>query len=258
MKLLLLSLITLQILYAASSAQIEEYLSVSAAEEELIMLESQFSSMQNSFSNNDNTYDMQLLSVRFKEYLQQHLSQTEMHDILENYKNVVFLQYVSASTNIPDENETKAYLFKLEEDEESQARLTLLEQINKALNKEEFMGVMFDELMKPLIQKAQGGEKVSSTRMKQNRAAYLASMQKHIRSDTLYNLKEFSIEELEALLKIVKTSAMSHEVKAVYGATAYALKEFFLSLASRYDISKHDPSKYNKTSTDTNNTDNTK
>jgi hypothetical protein len=29
------------------------------------------------------------------------------------------------------------------------------------------------------------------------------------------------------------------ETKAVFGATAYALEEYFLSLASRYDIKKH-------------------
>jgi len=48
-----------------------------------------------------------------------------------------------------------------------------------------------------------------------------------------------TVEELEELLKIVKTPVMNHESKAVFGSTAYALKEFFLSIASRYDLSKH-------------------
>ena len=51
--------------------------------------------------------------------------------------------------------------------------------------------------------------------------------------------REFTLEELETLLDIVKTPAIERESKVIFGATAYALQEFFLSLASRYDPSKH-------------------
>jgi len=57
--------------------------------------------------------------------------------------------------------------------------------------------------------------------------------------ETAYSAKEFTIEELEELLKIVKTPAIDHESKVIFAATAYALKEFFLSMADRYDVSKH-------------------
>jgi len=243
------------LLFSATPEQEEQYLSVSSSEEELLALESQFSSMQNGFSLDENgekeTYDMQLLSVRFKTYLQRHLSDNEMDEILENYKNVVYLQFVSTSTYTPDKNETEAYIEELQHDDEAKARIEILESINKALNNKDTMLVMFDELMKPLLQNAQGGTDINDARMKQQRAAYMKNMMKTARKETLYNLKDFSIEELEELLKVVKTSAMGHEVKAVYGATAYALKEFFLSMASRYDISKHQAP---KTPTDTNDT----
>ncbi|PTB83390.1 hypothetical protein C9926_03170, partial [Sulfurovum lithotrophicum] len=108
------------------------------------------------------------------------------------------------------------------------------------------------------LQSANGGTDIDEKMMEQRREAYIQSRIKDGREETLYNLKDFSIEELEALLEIVKTPSVQREVKAVYAATAYALKEFFLSMASRYDINKHDPSKYNNTSEDTNNTDNTK
>ena len=261
MKLLIL-LFSFQLLFGATPEQVEEYISVSSAEEELLQLQSQFSAMQNGFSQDANsseeTYDMQLLTVRFKEYLERSLSESEMHEVLENYKNVVYLQFVSNMMYVPDKNETDAYLFTLEEDETLKERLEILEDISKALNKEKSMAVMFDELMLPLLKSAQGANTLNEDILKQRRTAYLKAMAESARRDTLFNLKEFSIEELEALREVVKTSAMNHETKAVYGATAYALKEFFLSLASRYDVSKHDPSKYNKTSKDTNITENTK
>jgi len=255
-KLLFIFILTSSFVWSATADQVEEYLSVSTAEEELLALEAQFSSMQNSFSAKEDqkTYDMQLLSVRFKESLQRNLSENEMNEVLENYKDVLYLQFVSTTTYSPDKNETEAYLFKLQEDESAQERLDILEQISKALNNKESMLVMFDELMKPLLQSANGGTNIDKKMMDKRRELYMKSRIKDAREETLYNLRDFSIEELDELLTIVKTSSVQREVKIVYEATAYALKEFFLSMASRYDISKHDPSKYNKTSKDTNNT----
>ena len=259
-KLLFIFIFASNFVWSATPEQVEEYLSVSTAEEELLALEAQFSFMQNSFSvkENQKTYDMQLLSVRFKESLQRSLSENEMNEILENYKNVLYLQFVSTNTYTPDNNETKAYLFKLQEDETAQECLDILEQISKALNNKDSMLVMFDELMKPLLQSANGGTDIDKKMMDKRRELYIKSRIKDARDETLYNLKDFTIDELEELLTIIKTSSIQREVKAVYIATAYALKDFFLSMASRYDISKHDPSKYNKTSEDTNKTDNAK
>lgn len=262
MKPFIFLLFTCNLLFAATTAQVEEYLSLSSAEEELLMLESQFSSMQKSFSTNSNeersTYDMQLLSVRFKEYIEKNLSENEMEKVLENYKNVVYLQFVAASSNTPDENETNSYLKTLKDDPDSSERMEILEQISKILNKKEYMSVMFDGLMKPLLSNAQGIEKKDNKFMEVQKEAYIEAMQLRAKKETLFNLKEFTIEELEEILKVVKTPAMNNETKAVYGAMAYALKEFFLSIASRYDISKHDPNQYKKSQKDTNNTNNTK
>jgi len=259
-KLFIFFIIASTLLWSATAEQIEEYLSVSTAEEELLALEAQFSSMQNSFSAQEDqkTYDMQLLTVRFKESLQRSLSENEMDEVLKNYRNILYLQFISTNTYTPDKNETKAYLFTLQEDETAQERLDILENISKALHNKDSMLVMFDELMKPLLQNANGGTNIDDKMMEQRREIYIKSRIEDGREETLYSLKDFSIEELETLLSIIKTSSVQHEIKAVYRATAYALKEFFLSMSSRYDISKHDPSKYNKTSEDTNNTENTK
>ena len=232
-------------LSAATLEQIEQYLSISNAEEELLLLESQFSAMQNGFSQDNNaseneTYDMQMLSLRFKEYIQTHLSENEMTEVLKSYKNVIFLQFISAtSVNSADDNETESYIKTLKDNPESGVRIELVEKINSEVNNKESMIVMFDELMKPLMQSAKGGKDLDDEYMKQRREAYMKSMIESSNNETLYATKDFSIEELEKLLEIAQTPAIGYEMKAIYGATAYALKEFFLSMASRYDISKH-------------------
>lgn len=232
-------------LMAATPEQVEQYLSISNAEEELLLLESQFSAMQNGFSQDNNaseneTYDMQMLSLRFKEYIQTHLSENEMAEVLQSYKNVIFLQFISAtSVNSVESNQTENYIKTLKQNPEASLRIELVEKISSEINNKESMIVMFDDLMKPLMQNAKGGENLDDEYMKQRRESYMRSMVESSNNETLYATKDFSIEELEKLLEISQNPAIGYEMKAIYGATAYALKEFFLSMASRYDISKH-------------------
>ncbi len=235
-----------QTLFSATPGQVERYLSISNIEEELLELESQFSKMQNNFQASDtNTskenemYDMQMLSIRFKEYIQKNLSQNEMEEILRVYKNVVFLQFVSASS-IRDTSpeEVEAYVQTFEENESSGVRLDLVEKIHKKLNNEESITLMFDELVKPLMQIVQGGQKLNDEYMKKSREEYIKSMMQKAKNETLFATKDFTMEELEELLKVAQTPAIGYETKALYGGMAFTLKEFFLTLAGKYDISK--------------------
>ncbi len=235
--------------YAATPEQVEQYLLVSRAEEELIALESQFSAMQNAFKRSetnetqDNTYDMQMLSLRFKEYIEKNLSEDEMTEVLENYKNVVLLQFVSATSEAQEheDNETLSYANTLKTTPEANARIDLVEKISKELYSKEAMMILFDELMKPLMKNGIGGNSMNDEMLDLIQKDYLKMMIESSRNETLYASKDFTLEELEELLKIAQTPAIDHETKAVFGAMAYALKEFFMSLTSRFDVSKHQP-----------------
>ena len=256
MKTILFSLLLSVSLFAATAEQVEHYLNVSNAEEQLIEMETAFSSMQNSLkakesnATENKTYDMQLLSIRFREYLQKALSQEEMDAVLENYKNMVLLQFVSVTgSEAYDPKKVNAYVKQLESDTEAQDRIALIEKITKALYKKESIAILFDNLMKPLMQNGIGDDKLDDAFLEQSRKNYIKMMLETSRKETLYAVRDFSDEELESLLKIAKNPATDHETKAVFGATAYALKEFFMSLASRFDVKKHQmhtPSDSNK------------
>ena len=247
MKLLLIITLLSQLLFSATPEQVERYLSISNAEEELLGLESQFSRMQNNFQASDTnasqekeTYDMQLLTIRFKEYMQKHLSENEMEEILQTYKSVVFLQFISASyATDTDPEEVEAYVKTFENNESSSVRMEIIEKIHRELNNKESMTLMFDELIKPLMQAAPGGQKLDDEYMKKSKEAYLKSMIEKAKVETLFATKNFTMEELEELLNVAQTPAIGYEMKALYGGMAFALKEFFLTLASKYDVSKH-------------------
>jgi len=237
-----------QLAFAATPEQVDQYLSVSNSEEELLALESQFSSMQHSFSRDDNssedkTYDMQLLSIRFKDYLQKHLSEDEMTEVLENYKNVVLLQFISASSasQHSDRNETSNYIKTLKANPEAAIRIEIIEKISNKLYSKDSMTILFDELMKPLMKNGIGEENMNEDMLKDAKENYLKTMLESSTEEIIYTARNFKLEELEELLKIVQTPAIEHESKAVFGAMAYSLKEFFMSMASRYDVNKHQP-----------------
>ena len=252
-KLLITITLLTQLLYSATPDQIEQYLLVSNAEEELISLEAQFSSMQNGFRQDSNesknkTYDMQLVTVRFKEYLAKHLSDNEMDEVLANYKNVVMLQYISAQSDTGyDANITSTYMAKLETQTGASIRMDMIKKISKTFYSEEAMSVMFEELMLPLMQNGIGAKKMDAKAVKSAKDSYLKHVGEGAARTEMYLLRDFSMEELEELLTIGKTPAVGYETKAVYGATAYALKEFFMGMASRYDVSKHQPKETNST-----------
>jgi len=246
-KIFILLTLIFQILFAATPEQVEHYISVSSSEEQLIELEKQFTQMQNSInrmksdaSAEDSAYDMQLLSIRFREYLQKNISEDEMDEILSKYRSVVLLKFVSVQNDEAyDEEEAQKYMKALEVEDNASVRMELLEKISTQLYKKENIGILFDNLMIPLLQNSKGASQIDDKTIDKNRKAYVKRMLESGKVETAYSTREFTIEELEALLEIVESPAIDHESKAVFGATAYALKEFFLSMAKRYDPSKH-------------------
>jgi hypothetical protein len=244
MKQLLFIILFTQLLFSATPEQIEKYISISNSEEQLITLENQFSQMQNNINRiskeESSSYDMQLLSIRFREYIQKNVSENEMDEILKQYKNVVLLQFVSVQNDTEyDDKEAKAYMKELQTEENATVRMNLLDEISEKLYQKENIGILFDSLMKPLMKNSKGSSQIDDETMKKSKEAYVKRMIESGKVETTYSVREFSLEELEELLKIVKTSAIDQESKVVFAATAYALKEFFLSMASRYDVSKH-------------------
>lgn len=244
MKKLLYSLLLSTLLFSSTPEQVEQYLSVSYSEEQLLELEKQFSMMQsnlNSTENNDTAmYDMQMLPIRFREYLQKNLSEDEMNEIIKQYRNVLLMRFISAQNDSEyDPKLAESYVKRIQQDSEEAARIELAGKIGEALYQKETIGILFDNLMLPLMQNSPDGAKLDEKTMKKSKERYIKMMIETGKIETIYATKEFTIEELEALRKIVKTPVMDHESKAVFGATAYALKEYFLSIANRYDLSKH-------------------
>ena len=247
-KVLFVIAILTQFLLSASSEQVEQYLTLSNADEELVELETQYAQMQNRYlasesntSEDKKMYDIEMISIRFKSYLEKNLSENEMEKVLQSYKNVIFLQFVSATSLEvkASKEEIKAYVKTFENNESSSVRLNTVEKINEKFNSTQAIALHYDKLIKPLMQAAPGGSKLDDKYMEKSRESYIKSTQEKTKEATLFATRDFSQEQLEKLLDIAQTPAIETEIKVLYGAMAFALQEFFLTLSSGYDISKH-------------------
>jgi len=231
----ILCLLTLT-LFAATPEQVERYLMLSHAEEDLIDLESSFTSMQNRMDakdGNGTTYDTEMLTVRFREYLQRALSDDEMEKVLENYKSDALRKFVYESSDPEgDYLEIQKYAKEAKADPELESRLAIIEKINQYYSNKEAITAMFDTLIVPIMERMKPSDS-DEERMKKMRERYLESMIQNGYNQILYATRDFTTEELDELLEVAKTPAMGYETKAVFGAMAYAMQEFMEKMADR-------------------------
>jgi len=235
-KILSILLLLVTALLAATPEQVERYLMLSHAEEDLIELESSFAAMQNRMDakgGNGTSYDTELLTVRFREHLQKTLSESEMEKVLENYKSDALLKFVYESSDPEgDFVEIQKYAKEAMTNPELESRLGIVEKINQYYSNKEAIIQMFDTLIVPVMKRIKPSDS-DEDRIKKMREKYLESMIKNGYNQILYATREFSTEELDELLDIAKTPAMGYETKAVYGAMAYAMQEFMEKMADR-------------------------
>ena len=231
---ILLLLITT--LFASTPEQVERYLMLSHAEEDLLELESSFSTMQNRMDakdSNGTSYDTELLTVRFREHLQKNLSDSEMEKVLDNYKSPALLKFVYESSDPEgDYLEIQKYAKEAKANPELESRLGIVEDINKYYSNQEAITQMFDSLIIPIMKRMRPND-ADEDKIKEMREKYLDSMIKNGYNQILYATREFTTEELDELLEISKTPAMGYETKAVFGAMAYAMQEFMEKMADR-------------------------
>ncbi len=242
-KILYITLFVSSALFSATPKQVDQYLLFSHSEEQLINLETQFSQMENRIygSNTDATeYDTQMLSIRFREYLERELSESEMNDVLQNYKNETFLKFVyETSGNSYDRSAAAQYIARLKENPESKTRIDLIEKINNFYSNKDGIISIFNTIVKPIMTKMMPA-KTDSKFLKKIQKRYVKAMRESSRREILYDTRNFTIEELDKLLKVMETPAMDHEIKAVYGAMSYSLQDFIKSIASRISqVHKH-------------------
>jgi hypothetical protein len=209
-------------------------MSVSGSEEAFMKMEKDFEKIQSlceaEANGTEERYATELLSIRFKEYFEEHVSETEMESVLDAYKNVLFLSFVSGTAKVDDEADPRSF----PKDEDVNIRLGLLVELSDAQLKIQEAKVVFDEMMMPFY-KLIFPDKITDKMIKKRRRLYLLKNIRRNAHDIRVQSKRFSIKELESILKVLQRPEVSHVLKVRLDATAYALKEYLSHIAASYD-----------------------
>ncbi len=230
-------------LTAATPEQVERYLLISGAEDQLLSFEQsidQMGQMMAKQTGNDLPLmqDSQLLSIRFRTYLQQHLSESEMDAIIANYGHDVMRKLVSAEVLMGEpqtQEEYRAFFTRLQSEPLPKNRTEAVHAIVKGMYDEEVLVGFFDSLYMPMIRQlaARSGWKLDAGQLKKMRDGFVKRMREQNEQAMLFMTRDFSDEELSELETIAQSSATDHEAKALFGAIEYAMEEAMRSIARR-------------------------
>ena len=238
---LLLGSVTM--LFAATPEQVERYLLVSGSEDQLIEFEQMVEGTKQTFSANGGNalplmQDSQMLSIRFREYLQRHVSESEMDEILENYKHDVLRKLVSAEVLMeePDTVESYRQFFKrIQHDPLPVNRTETVKEIVKKMYDTKVLTEFFDKMFVPMIRQISiiNGKPITAEQTRYMEKNFVERMRKSNYNALLFMSRDFSNEELNTLNEIAGSSASSHETHAVFGAIVYAMGEAMQNMADR-------------------------
>ncbi len=244
MKIFYPFLLSVMLLSGATPEQVERYLLVSGSEDQLIDFEQMIDGMSQMLTARDGQdvplmQDSQMVPIRFREYLQRNLSETEMDEVLANYRHDVLRKLVSAEVLMeePDTKEAyRAFAQRIEADPLSDGRTQRVSAIIKNLYDEELLINFFNKMFLPMVKQmgATDGREISQKQMEKIQKDFVAKMRKSNELAMLFMTRDFTDEELEELEMLSGNSATRHETRAVFGAIISAMEEAMDNMAKRF------------------------
>jgi CRISPR/Cas system CSM-associated protein Csm2 small subunit len=202
-------------LFSATSEQIDQYLTISKADSELIAIEQVFDSMK---SDEDNT--TQEINQIYSLYLEEHFSSNEIETLLALYRTPIMQRYVVEMDmgELPAD-EMKIFLNSIKETPLSTQRLDIIKNILKhTVNDEQilaFYGSM-TQRYKPKKEKS-----------------FLEMMKKEARNSLLYGTQVLSLEEMNELNKALKESIISKASKVESDAMIHVMDTFIQGIVAQ-------------------------
>jgi hypothetical protein len=229
---------------AATPEQVERYLMLSGSEDQLIEFEQsidQMNQMLAAKTGNDVPLmqDSQLLSIRFREYLQQHLSESEMDEIIANYGHDVMRKLVSAEVLMEEPQTLQAYrefLIAIRKEPLPKDRTEAVRAIVNNLYDDDVLIDFFNKLFVPMMRQMAkaSGQEITKEQMKEVTEGFIKKMRDQQYNAMLFMTRDFSEEELRELEEIAANSATDHEVKAVFGAIESAMSEAMHNMSKQF------------------------
>ena len=232
------------LLWGATPEQVERYLLISGSEDQLIEFEQTIDSMGQMFAAKGGSdvplmQDSQMIPIRFREYIQKHLSEDEMDEVLQNYRHDVLRKLVNAEVLMEEPDTIEAYrqfLRRIQSDPLSSSRTETVKKVIRQLYDEKQLITFFKKMFLPMVKKmsAASGNTMSNKRIEELGKSFVKRMRESNYNAMLFMTRDFTDEEMQELEDLSGNSATSHETRAVFGGIIYAMEEAMHSMADRF------------------------
>lgn len=234
MKKILFLLVLSQLLFSATSQQIETYLTVSKADSELIAIEQVFDSMR---ADDDNT--SQEINQIYSLYLEEHLSANEVDELLALYRTPIMQRYVIEMDigELP-KDEMKAFLEGVKENPLSSERLDIVDNIVKhTVNDKQILAfyASMTQRYRPKKNKtdSNGNDKNSTKKPTKREKSFLEMTKKGAKNALLYGTQVLSMEEMKALNSALKSSIITKASKVESDAMIFVMDAFIQGIVAQ-------------------------
>lgn len=236
-KTLFLLIITFHSLFAATSQEILNYLSLSHSEQEVLSIEQVFDSMRQSQENNESNASTSDVTIVYQEYLEEHLSSNEISEALVLYRTPIMERYVSEVKNFNiNQDDMDAFLAFLKEVPLPSEREDIVNEIVNIIINKALQINFYRSMMQRYPQNSESNnsskDEDNESSMTPREESYVNSMKKSEKEHLLYGSQVFSIEEMTELRTAMKSSIFKKIKRVENEALVQIMNNFIQGIVS--------------------------
>jgi len=219
------------LLFSATTEQINQYLSLSHSEQQVIALEQVFDSMREKQETEENNESTSQVSIVYQEYLEEHLSSNEIEKLLALYRQPTMSRYTSEIKNFSiNEEDMNAFLESLKEEPLLTEREEIVENIIDVLINEKLQLNFYRSMMQRYQKK---NEENNSSKITSREKSYIESMKKSAKEHLLYGTQVFSMEEIKELKESIGSSIFQKVKKVENEALVKIMNNYIQGIVSK-------------------------
>ena len=231
-RIVILFTLATHFLFCATSQQVDQYMSTTHSDRELIEVEQMFSNLSNTMNLSDDNISNQI-TLDYQIYLGKQISKDEMEELLALYRKPIMQQYVNEMdmVDIP-EDEMENFLVTLKEEPLSSERQDVIDELLKSILNEDLLLDFYESMMQRYTimdnDENKSKEKKSTTTQKPSKEAkrFLGIIKKELEHELLYGTQILSMEEIKQVNEIMKSSVVSKARKVENEAIIEIMNNF--------------------------------
>lgn len=233
------------LLFSATSEQVDQYMSLSSSDRELIELEKMFDNLVQSLEIDDDNLSSQI-TLAYQIYLGKHISEDEMEELLTVYRKPVMQHFIVEmdSTEIPEE-EVNNFLRTIEENPLPTQRMDIIDNLRDNLVDDETMRNFYKIMMQRYVsvqkETNQTNKEHNTTAATKAEKEFIEIIKEGTKRELLYGTQVLSIQEMQELNDIYGTPLMKKVTKIENEAIIDIMNNFIQAIISNPKILKSLP-----------------